>query len=448
MTISLEKIFFAYIIHNKRFLPVVESYFFKNREIEFVYNIIRDYMLSSSTTELPSNKQILEMVNLEDLNGMITRELLKGMLSVNLGDYDQINFIVPRLNAWILSNRIKAGTVEVVDATRDIDNLTDFDDVIISANKIKEIVNNMSNTNFIDDDDLGSDFDDPESHFQDNAAVKIDTGFSTINHVMGSGWDRSTLNVMMGETNSGKSLWMQNFAVGSADAGYNVLYITLEMTERKVMKRLGSMRLKIPINEFDTISKDTDFMRKKIESHKKVKNAGIGEGLFSKEKGKIITKFWAAGTATISDFDAYIARLQDKRNIKIDLIIVDYISLIAVPKSIGGDSLYIKGKLLAEGLRSLASKYNAGVVTAVQLAKGAWNSSDITLESVPESKAIPETADSVWAIIRTDDMKRQNIYRLKLLKQRDGDFSKSQIMFNLNTQYLTLEDDRFIEGLN
>jgi hypothetical protein len=246
---------------------------------------------------------------------------------------------------------------------------------------------------------------------------------------------------------SHNSLWMQNFAVGSADAGYNVLYITLEMTERKVMKRLGSMRLKIPINEFDTISKDTDFMRKKIEAHKKVKNAGIGDGLFSKEKGKIITKFWAAGTATISDFDAYIARLQDRRNIKIDLIIVDYISLIAVPKSIGGDSLYIKGKLLAEGLRSLASKYNAGVVTAVQLAKGAWNSSDITLESVPESKAIPETADSVWAIIRTDDMKRQNIYRLKLLKQRDGDFSKSQIMFNLNTQYLNLEDDRFIDGV-
>lgn len=448
MTISLEKIFFAYVIRNKRFLPVVESFFFKNREIEFVYDIIRTYMLSGNNIDLPSNKQILEMVQLEDENGMITRELLKGMLSVDLGEYSETDFIVPRLNAWLLTNRIKAGTVDVVDATRDIENLIDFEDVVSAANKIKEIVNNMSNTNFVDDDDLGSDFDDPESHYQDNAAVKIDTGFPTINHVMGSGWDRSTLNVLMGETNAGKSLWMQNLAVGSADAGYNVLYITLEMTEKKVMKRLGSMRLKIPINEFDSTSKDTEYMRKKIETNKQIKNAGFGDNLFKKEKGKIITKFWAAGTATVADFDAYIARLQDKRNIKIDLIVVDYITLIAVPKSIGGDSLYIKGKLLAEGLRSLAAKYNAGVVTAVQLAKGAWNSSDITLESVPESKAIPETADSVWAIIRTDDMKRQNLYRLKLLKQRDGDFSKSQIMFNLNTQYLTLEDDRFIDGVN
>ena len=39
---------------------------------------------------------------------------------------------------------------------------------------------------------------------------------------------------------SHNSLWMQNFAVRSADLGYNVLYITLEMSERKVMKRLGN----------------------------------------------------------------------------------------------------------------------------------------------------------------------------------------------------------------
>jgi hypothetical protein len=45
----------------------------------------------------------------------------------------------------------------------------------------------MSNTNFIDDDDLGFQFfDDPESHFQTTQPAKIDTGFSTINHAMGS----------------------------------------------------------------------------------------------------------------------------------------------------------------------------------------------------------------------------------------------------------------------
>ena len=240
---------------------------------------------------------------------------------------------------------------------------------------------------------------------------------------------------------SHNSLWMQNFAAKSAESGYNVLYITLEMSERKVMKRLGSMRLKIPINDYDEASKDIDNIRKKINNLSK---GGSGSDLFEKKVGKIFTKFWAAGTTTISDFDSYIQKLKEKKNIKIDLIIVDYITLIAGAKGVN-DSLYTKGKFLAEGLRALGSKYICPVLTGVQVSKDAWNASDITLESVPESKAIAETADTFFCIIRTEEMKRQNLYRFKLLKQRDGDFLKSQIKINLNPIYLTLENDQFID---
>lgn len=241
---------------------------------------------------------------------------------------------------------------------------------------------------------------------------------------------------------SHNSLWMQNFAVRSADMGYNVLYITLEMSERKVMKRLGSMRLKLPINDYDNISKDTSFISKRIKSLSATSESG---DLFEKKVGKILVKFWAAGTATVADFDYYIQKLKDKKDLNIQLIIVDYITLIASNKGITNDSLYTKGKHLAEGLRALGAKYNVPIITGVQVAKDAWNSSDITLESVPESKAIAETADTFWAIIRTEEMKRQNLYRFKLLKQRDGDFLKSQIKLNLNPTYLTLENDQFID---
>lgn len=243
---------------------------------------------------------------------------------------------------------------------------------------------------------------------------------------------------------SHNSLWMQNFAVKSADNGHNVLYITLEMSERKVMKRIGAMRLKIPINDYDRVSKDVDLIKTKIQNLKNA-NGSVGDDLFEKKIGKIITKFWAAGTANISDFDNYIQKLKEKRGIKIDLIIVDYITLIAPQKGLGSDNLYTKGKQLAEGLRALGAKYKCPVITGVQVAKDAWNASDITLESVPESKAIAETADIFFGIIRTEDMKRLNLYRFKLLKQRDGDFLRSQIKLNLNPTYLTLENDQFID---
>ena len=241
---------------------------------------------------------------------------------------------------------------------------------------------------------------------------------------------------------SHNSLWMQNFAVQSANMGHNVLYITLEMSERKVMKRLGAMRLHIPINDYDTLSKDTEMIKKKIANLSKTVG---GNDLFEKKVGKIITKFWAAGTATVQDFDNYIQKLKEKKDIKIDMIIVDYITLVATTKGAMADNLYTKGKSLAEGLRAVGAKYKCPVITGVQVAKDAWNASDITLESVPESKAIAETADTFWAIIRTEEMKRQNVFRFKLLKQRDGDFSKSQMKINLNPTYLTLENDQFID---
>jgi replicative DNA helicase len=71
--------------------------------------------------------------------------------------------------------------------------------------KIKEIVDDMSNTNFIsDDEDLGSDFDDVESHYQDSAMDKVSSGFETIDHILGGGWDTGSLNLFMGETSNGK----------------------------------------------------------------------------------------------------------------------------------------------------------------------------------------------------------------------------------------------------
>ena len=441
MTPQLEKVFFNFILKNKKFFDIVKPYFFRNSEIQFVYGVIRNYIINNNDTQVPSPRQILDMVALEDKEGNITKEILKSILNVDLKEYDEKNFIEPKFNAWILSNRLKTGTVDIIDETRNLDNISDFEKAVEAANRIKSIVNEMSSTNFIQDDDLGSDFDDAENHVQDSSKFKVKCGFESIDHMLGGGWDISTLNVIMAETNNGKSLWMQNFAVRSADMGFNVLYVTLEMSERKVMKRMGAMRFKLPINDYDKLSKDTDMIKKRIAALSKTD----GGDIFDKKVGKIITKFWAAGTATVADFDNYIQKLKEKKDIKIDLVIVDYITLVAAAKGTAGDNLYSKGKQLAEALRAVGAKYKCPVITGVQVAKDAWNASDITLESVPESKAIAETADTFFAIIRTEEMKRQNIYRFKLLKQRDGDFLKSQIRLSLNPIYLTLENDQFID---
>ncbi len=95
----------------------------------------------------------------------------------------------------------------------------------------------------------------------------------------------------------------------------------------------------------------------------------------------------------------------------------------------------------------MGAKYNCPVLTAVQVAKDAWGAKDITLSSVPESKAIVETADLFFVIIRSPEMVKQNLYNLKLLKQRDGGYLNAKIRANLNPIYLTIENDIIMDSV-
>ena len=58
----------------------------------------------------------------------------------------------------------------IIDETRNLDTISDFEKAIETADKIRSIVDEMSSTNFVQDDDMGSDFDEPENHVQDSSA--------------------------------------------------------------------------------------------------------------------------------------------------------------------------------------------------------------------------------------------------------------------------------------
>jgi replicative DNA helicase len=235
-------------------------------------------------------------------------------------------------------------------------------------------------------------------------------------------------------------MWMQNIAVQAADQGLNVALITLEMSSQKCMKRMGSMRLKIPVDKYDSLAKDSIYMKNKLNS---LKNAH--GGMFNNKPGKIFVKKFNTSDCTITDLDNYIAKLEEVKKIKINMVLVDYINLMSIEKGLDfTNMLYLKGKHLAEGLRYIADKHNCCIITATQTDKAVWGANDIDLKDIPESKAIAETADSVWGIIRNPEMKKNNLYRLKILKLRDGEHKGEQVRFDFNTDYLNMENDTFV----
>lgn len=238
---------------------------------------------------------------------------------------------------------------------------------------------------------------------------------------------------------SHNSMWLHNIGVNAAEQGKIVVVITLEMGSRKVMKRMGAMRLKIDIDQYDELSKDATYIRNKINQAKNKNN-----GMFNTDTpGKIFVKKYNTSDCSIIDIDNYIHKLQETKKLKIDMVLVDYINIMSVDitsKDIK-NNLYMKGKHLSEGLRYLSDKYDIVTITATQLDRAVWGGNDVKLNDVPESKAIVETADTVWAIIRTPSMKKENKYKLKILKLRDGDHKAEQIRFDFNTKYLNMEND-------
>jgi Straboviridae DNA replication helicase len=437
---NIEKLFFAKILDDPAQFYKVEPFFFRNDQIRFIYEVIRDNYINSKDKVVPSAKQIWTMVSIHDTEKTITKEVLKLLLTEDTNDVAP-EWLDKRFKAWKSSNHTRNKVVEAIDLIQKMDEI-DYDNVMDIVGRLKESFNEIDVIGN-DDEDLGDDFDDPDSHKQMVSMRKMSTGYSNMDKIMGGGWDHATFNIIMGETNVGKSMWLQNLSAKLADEGKNVIIVTLEMAKHKVMKRIGAMRFRVDVNDYDDISKDSIFIKNKINE---LKNMSTSNKLFDGGKpGKIFVKKYPTSDCTVTDLENYIKKFEEVKKLKIDVMLIDYINLMSIEKGYNLDTmLYLKGKHLAEGLRRLGDKYDICMITATQTDKSVWGANDINLDDIPESKAIAESADSVWAIIRNPQMKKENTYRLKILKLRDGEHHEEQIKFDFNTKFLTMENDVLI----
>lgn len=238
---------------------------------------------------------------------------------------------------------------------------------------------------------------------------------------------------------SHNSMWMQNFGVNVANAGFNVAYITLELSDKKCMKRIGSMRLEIPISEYSELAKDPGYIKERIQ----YMNQKNSDGVFETKPGKLFIKEYPSGSAKISDIENYLKQVKEEAGYDIDFLIIDYIQIMGTEKGVDRNMLYLKGDHLAIGLRAIAQKYNLVCLTATQIAKDKYNANDIQLNDMPESKAIADTADMVWGIIQTPVMKAEGKYHLKHVKLRDCATDFERIGFEFNKQYLRIHSDYY-----
>lgn len=198
---NMEKLYFIYILDNPDQFSKVEPSFFKNSDIQFIYTVIREEYIRSSTHTVPSNQQIYAMVKLADQDNKINDKVIKLLLNSDNGEIGN-EWLIPKFKSWKIQNQLKGDMLKGIEMVRNLEEV-DYDNVVEVAQKLKNVFNNVL---LVDDDDqdLGDDFDDPESHKQQIQKNCIPTGWQSIDNILNGGWSKSTLNVIMGETNVGK----------------------------------------------------------------------------------------------------------------------------------------------------------------------------------------------------------------------------------------------------
>jgi len=198
MNTNMEKNFFTYILENPAQFQKVESYFFKNENISFIYGIVKEEFKISK--KVPSPQQTVDMIKLNDPESKIPNEVIKVLLKNDISDKRE--WLETRFRSWKVSNLLRNNTSKVIEELRGLSDL-DLENSKSVVSKVRNLFNEIPLIDE-DEDDLGEDFDDPETHRQDISKYKIPSGWSTVDKILSGGWDLSTFNVLMGETNVGK----------------------------------------------------------------------------------------------------------------------------------------------------------------------------------------------------------------------------------------------------
>ena len=230
-----------------------------------------------------------------------------------------------------------------------------------------------------------------------------------LNKITRGGLPNKTLNIALAGTGVGKSLFMCHCAANNLTQGRNVLYITMEMSEEKIAERIDANLLNVTTEELRQLPKDSY-----IKKTQRVRDNTVG---------KLIIKEYPTACAGAANFRHLLNELKIKKAFTPDIIYIDYLNICSSSRIKQGGSVnsYTYIKAIAEELRGLAVEFNVPIVSATQTTRGGYDNSDVDLTDTSESFGLPATADFMFALISTDELKALNQIMIKQLKNRYAD---------------------------
>lgn len=435
---KIERVILNSLINNIEYttkvIPYIDESYFHDDTEKKLYLVIRKYINEYGCSPDKTSLRI-EASNYEFKDNNLLQSVL-----------NDVTCEIDVQTDWLLNNtRSWCEERAVFNAVNTAIEVYDGNNKEVSPDILPELFKNAVSITF--DTKNGHDyFNEAESRYEyyTSPLSKIPFDISLLNIITNGGVLNKTLNVLIAGVNVGKTLFLVHLAASYIKSGYNVVYITLEMSEEEIGKRIDANLLDIDINKIFETPKET-FLTK-IDKLK------------SLSYGKFKIKEYPPGVGNSLHFTRYLDDISVKENFNTDILIIDYIGITASSRvKIGSTNSYFYIKNIAEELRAIAVEKDIVVWTASQFNRPGMKNSDADMTDTAESVALPATADFMLSITRSDDLDLVNQIMLKQLKNRYGDKTKNNkftvgislekqklLNLNLKDQEQLLDDEDYI----
>jgi replicative DNA helicase len=404
---NVEKIVLKNLLKNENYtrkvLPFLKSEYFLADEDKVLFQSIQDFILKYNSS--PTNDSLkLEIDSLKNITDD-TAKKINGIIDDLHKDKDDTNI------DWLVSTTEQfCQDKAIYNAIMKSIEIMNSPKGVLSKGSIPQLLSDALSISF--DPNVGHDY---FEQFEDRYAYyhrveeKIPFDLEFFNKITKGGVPKKTLNMIMGGVHTGKSMFLCHFSAAYLAQGKNVLYITLEMAEEEIAKRIDCNLLNITFGDLETLPKDM--------YEKRVKNA------MNKTNGKLIIKEYPATAASVHHFKALLNELELKKKFIPDIIMIDYINLCASSRLKAGNAsdTYVYVKSIAEEIRGFGQQSGIPIWSATQLNRTGFGSSDPDMTNTAESFGLPATVDLLLVLIATEELKKLNQIMVKQLKNRYHD---------------------------
>lgn len=228
----------------------------------------------------------------------------------------------------------------------------------------------------------------------------VPTILPSVNKVTKGGAGSGTLNVIMAQSNFGKSMFLMANARNAAHEGKNVVYFSLETDYLQLMQRFLAGYTNIP----------QDLLKN---------NRSLIEAQMDKLPGNLKVVEFKSIHAKVESLKAKIDDYRSQGFFP-DMIVVDGLNQVKAPKGTNFTNSNDKFEYLAEELRDWAKELELPVYIAFQSNRGGFNQEYADEQNIGKAIEVYQVCDTMLMFTQTPQMLEIGECYVQLLKNRLG----------------------------